>query len=181
MRVISGKKRGAKLASVESEDTRPTLDRTKETMFNLIPAPFYDKVVLDLFSGSGALGIEALSRGAGECHFVDSSTECTKMIHKNLEHTGLNELGEIHTMDVQKSIEWFTNRKIFDIIFLDPPYNMGFINSTLNSIIKAGILNQNGLVVLEAGNKEEIRQEELRLLKSRRFKISTLYLYTLYK
>ena len=117
MRVITGCAKGAKLQSIDSLATRPTLDRIKETMFNIIPYYFDDLDILDIFSGSGALGIEALSRGARSCEFVDSNDECCKVIKENLEHTKLIDKANITNGDVFKTLLMFTNKQKFDIKF----------------------------------------------------------------
>lgn len=147
MRVISGSARGKKLLCAEGLDVRPTLDRVKESLFNMISFDIADSCVLDLFSGSGSLGIEALSRGAESCTFVDKSSKSIEITKKNLEATHLDELSTVINCD---SIDFLneTNTK-FDIIFIDPPYKSDLYSKSLLSIKKNGVLSENGLIVLE--------------------------------
>ncbi len=147
MRVISGSARGKKLITSEGLDVRPTLDRVKESIFNMIAFDIPDSCVLDLFSGSGSLGIEALSRGAKECTFVDKSLQSISVTKKNLEATHLLDSAFVLNTD---SIEFIksTNKK-FDIIFIDPPYESDLYNKSLSAIKESGILSDGGFIVLE--------------------------------
>lgn len=147
MRVISGSARGKKLITSDGLDVRPTLDRVKESVFNMIAFDIPDANVLDLFSGSGSLGIEALSRGAKECIFVDKSSQSVSITKKNLEATRLLDSACILNTD---SIEFIksTNKK-FDIIFIDPPYESDLYTKSLSAIKDADILSDDGFIVLE--------------------------------
>jgi len=128
MRVISGTARGKKLTSLEGLETRPTLDRVKEALFNILQFNIKDANVLDLFSGSGALAIEALSRGAKEAVLCDFSNKAVKIINKNLEDTRLKNKAEIINKDFIETLNKLNSKsKKFDIIFLDPPYKTDFI------------------------------------------------------
>lgn len=147
MRVISGSARGKKLQCVEGIDIRPTLDRVKESVFNMIAFDIPDSHILDLFSGSGALGIEALSRGANHCVFVDSSSKSLDVTKKNIIDTHFDEFAEVVSSD---SIEYINKTsKKFDIIFIDPPYESDLYEKSLSAIKEKGILNPDGLIVLE--------------------------------
>lgn len=150
MRVISGKARGTKLSSIESITTRPTLDRVKESLFNILQEDVNQKVILDLFAGSGALGIEALSRNAKYVVFCDNNKQAIQMIKTNLEKTRLIEKTEIVNMDYKKCIELLNAKnKKFDLIFLDPPYKDDIAVDSLRRIIKNKLLNNKGIVVIE--------------------------------
>lgn len=150
MRVISGKARGTKLSSIESITTRPTLDRVKESLFNILQEDVKQKVILDLFAGSGALGIEALSRNAKYVVFCDNNKQAIQMIKTNLEKTRLIEKTEIVNMDYKKCIELLNAKKQkFDLIFLDPPYKDDIAVDSLKQIIKNKLLNNKGIVVIE--------------------------------
>ncbi len=150
MRVISGKARGTKLSSIESITTRPTLDRVKESLFNILQEDVNQKVILDLFAGSGALGIEALSRNAKYVVFCDNNKQAIQMIKTNLEKTRLIEKTEIVNMDYKKCIELLNAKKQkFDLIFLDPPYKDDIAVDSLKQIIKNKLLNNKGIVVIE--------------------------------
>ena len=120
MRIISGRCKGSVLYTLEGDNTRPTLDRVKESVFNILGNVFYEKNVLDLFAGSGALGLEALSRGAKSCDFVDMSKDAINIIKKNIDKCGMKEFSSIYQIDF-KDILKRTNKK-YDFVFLDPPY-----------------------------------------------------------
>lgn len=121
MRIISGKCKGSVLYTLEGNNTRPTLDRVKESIFNILGNVFFEKNVLDLFAGSGALGLEALSRGAKFCDFVDMSKDAVNIIKKNIDKCGMKEVSKVHQVDF-KNIVKFTDKK-YDFVFLDPPYS----------------------------------------------------------
>lgn len=147
MRIISGSARGKKLHTLDGLDVRPTLDRVKESVFNMIMFDLTDASVLDLFSGSGALGIEALSRGAASAHFVDKSRDALSVTEKNLKETNLFKNSFIHLSD---SIEFLkTTDKKFDIIFIDPPYESKLYEKALTEIEKNKILNPDGKIIIE--------------------------------
>ena len=147
MRVIAGSARGKKLQCVEGKDIRPTLDRVKESVFNMIAFDIPTASVLDLFSGSGALGIETLSRGAAHCTFVDSATDSINVTKKNVSDTKFGDISDVVKSD---SIEFLnkTQRK-FDIIFIDPPYESDLYEKSLYAIKSNGVLNPDGMIVLE--------------------------------
>jgi len=150
MRVISGKSRGKKLVSLEGDNTRPTLDRVKEALFNIIQNNIQDAVILDLFAGSGALGIEALSRGAKEVVFCDKVLEAVKVIKKNIEATNNLEKSTIINKDFNWVLESLDNQnKRIDIVFLDPPYKTNFAIIALQKIIMSDLLTEDGIIVME--------------------------------
>ena len=127
MRVISGSARRTNLKTVPGESTRPTTDRIKETLFNIIQGELYDCLFLDLFSGSGAIGIEALSRGARRCYFVEQAKEAVACIRQNLDATHLGQKAVVMDCDVLAAIGRLKGKeKPFDFIFMDPPYNKNF-------------------------------------------------------
>lgn len=154
MRVIAGCAKGHKLQTIEGLETRPTTDRIKETLFNIIAFDLPECTFLDLFSGSGAIGIEALSRGANEAVFVEQSTECQAVILENLTHTKLQNRASMMHMDVLSALSQLSaqDRK-FDIIFLDPPYKAGLYVSVLKAIAEKKLLQENGVVIAEHGTK----------------------------
>ncbi len=155
MRVISGNSRGSKLFSLEGENTRPTLDRVKESLFNIIQNNIVDSNVLDLFAGSGALGIECLSRGASKVIFSDNSSDAINIINKNLEKTKLKSKSIVINKDYLKVLEELSNEK-FDLIFLDPPYKTDYAIESLKIITSKKMLEENGIIVLETDRQEEI-------------------------
>ena len=155
MRVISGTAKGKKLNSLEGLETRPTLDRVKEAVFNIIQFDIKDSVVLDLFSGSGALGIEALSRGAKEAILCDASSKAIKIINKNLEETRLKDKAKVINTDYLVTLSKIKDKK-FDIIFLDPPYKSDYVEKSIEYILKYNLLAENGIIILETNDKNKI-------------------------
>jgi 16S rRNA (guanine(966)-N(2))-methyltransferase RsmD len=150
MRVISGQARGLKLKTPEGLDTRPTTDRIKESFFNIISGELFEAEFLDLFSGSGAIGIEALSRGAASAVFVDGDRKSIDVINDNLSRARLSDKAEVIQGNVLTVINSLASRgKRFDIIFMDPPYSKGLTEASLKAIGQAGILKESGFIVAE--------------------------------
>lgn len=145
MRIISGKYKGKKLNGFNIEGTRPTMDRVKESLFGMIQTYIPDSIVLDLFAGSGALGLEAVSNGAKECYLIDNNIEAIKTIKENSQNFE-EQLNIIH-IDYKKFLK--TTNKKFDIIFLDPPYKEKQLDTSLRIIEERGLLNENGIVICE--------------------------------
>jgi len=129
MRIISGRFKGTTLFSLSGDNTRPTLDRVKESLFNILGNAFYDTFVLDLFAGSGALGLEAVSRGANFCDFVDINVDAINIINKNIEKCHVKEVTKVHKSDFNAIIKKFPDDR-FDLVFLDPPYGKNIGNFT---------------------------------------------------
>lgn len=158
MRVISGLARGTKLDSLEGLTTRPTLDRIKESMFNIIQNKIDGAHVLDLFSGSGALAIETLSRGATKAYLCDKSKEAINIIKKNIQKTRFEDKAVIINKDYLKCLNVLEDEK-FDIIFLDPPYQSNFAETALKIIIQKDLLDENGIIIFET-DKNDIKDIE---------------------
>lgn len=158
MRVISGSARGTRLNTLDGLDTRPTLDRVKESLFNIIQNKIYDSNVLDLFSGSGALAIETLSRGAKQAYLCDNSKQAIKIIRENISKTHFEDKAKVLNMDYNKAIEYLKNEK-FNIIFLDPPYKTEFDIEALKLIKKNNMLSEEGIIILETDRVEEKKKE----------------------
>jgi len=164
MRVISGRARGTKLKTIESMSTRPTLDRVKESLFNILQNDITEKNVLDLFAGSGALGIEALSRGANKAYFSDSNPEAVKVIKENLTKTRLIDYSKVYNMSYEKAITKMSNENVkIDIVFIDPPYRLGIAANSIKLIIQNDLLNENAIIVVETDEKERDIKEILEL------------------
>ena len=164
MRVISGIARGTKLKTIESMSTRPTLDRVKESLFNILQKDITEKNVLDLFAGSGALGIEALSRGANKAYFSDSNPEAVKVIKENLTKTRLIDYSKVYNMSYEKAITKMSNENVkIDIVFIDPPYRLGIAANSIKLIIQNDLLNENAIIVVETDEKERDIKEILEL------------------
>lgn len=176
MRVISGKCRGTKLEAPEGLTTRPTTDRIKETLFNIIAFDIPNCNFLDLFSGSGAIGIESLSRGAKKAVFVDSNRLALDCIEKNLLKTRLKEYSHIYPLDVLSALkEMKKNGEKFDIIFMDPPYRLEFIAEILQKVIDYDLLSEEGYIILERSSNTTIPiVKNLVLWKEKRYKTTTI-------
>ena len=147
MRVISGSARGRRLKELQGMDTRPTTDKVKESLFNIIQFEIEGRSVLDLFGGTGQLGIEALSRGAERCTFVDARREAAALIRENLKATRLEERGKVVEGDSLSFL--LTCRQKYDLIFLDPPYEAGLLEPALAHIARFDILAPHGIIVAE--------------------------------
>lgn len=153
MRVISGTARGTNLETLEGNNTRPTLDRVKEALFNIIQCYIVDAKVLDLFAGSGALGIEALSRGAKTCIMCDKSYEAIQIINKNIKKTHLEGKAKVIKNDYKKALELLQGQK-FDVIFIDPPYALDIAVNSIKAIIEFNLLADDGIIILETDNEK---------------------------
>lgn len=160
MRVVSGKYKGRRLASVKGANARYTSDRVKESLFSILRNVVPGTRFLDLFAGSGNVGIEALSRGAEFVTFVELNKVCTKTILANLTRCGLSPQSPsiiLLNMGISRAMEYFRRRKIqFDIIFLDPPYRLGLVKKSLKDISNYGILPPDGVVITEHDVKEDV-------------------------
>lgn len=151
MRVIAGSARRLLLKTVEGMDTRPTQDRIKETLFNMINNDLYGACFLDLFAGSGGIGIEALSRGAKEAVFIDNGRKQTACIRDNLKTTRLEEKALVLTSDVVSGLRQLErNGKRFDIVFMDPPYNHDLEKQVMESFINSSLVAEDTLFIIEA-------------------------------
>lgn len=176
MRVISGIRRGAKLITREDDAVRPTTDRVKESMFNLIGTFFPCGKVLDLFSGSGALGIEALSRGALSSVCIELDSESMSVVKKNYENLKLSHLAEFHLTDAFAFLKKCTEQ--FDIIFLDPPYNKGFITPVMELLKNRNLLTDDGIIVLESDATDILEfYPGFGILKQRKYGRTVITLY----
>ncbi|MBQ6387810.1 MAG: 16S rRNA (guanine(966)-N(2))-methyltransferase RsmD [Ruminococcus sp.] len=152
MRVITGAARGRRLLTLEGEDVRPTTDRVKEAVFSIIQFETEGRAFLDLFAGSGQMGIEALSRGAKEAVFVDSAKKSVEIIRKNLQSTNLFSAASVFQLDWQSFLAMNTKR--FDIAFLDPPYGKGILQDALQML--PDHMKETGMIITENPLNEEI-------------------------
>lgn len=168
MRVITGKARGVQLKTPEGMKTRPTTDRVKEALFSIIQFEIPGAKVLDLFGGTGQLGIEALSRGASSAVFVDAAEPACKLIRENLKRTKLDQQGRVIRGDYLDFLK--RNREQFDIIFLDPPYAEVFLENALKCITEIDILQSNGIIVTERPLDKELPWEYEGYQRSRDYK-----------
>lgn len=178
MRVITGKARGVQLKTPDGLLTRPTSDRVKEALFSIINFDIPGAKVLDLFGGTGQLGIEALSRGAQSAVFVDAREESCKLIKENLKRTKMEKEGRIIRSDYMAYLERCRER--FDIIFLDPPYAESFLENSLKRITEIDILQSNGIIVTERPLEKELLLEFDGYTRSRDYKYGKTLL-TIYR
>ncbi|MDO5135175.1 MAG: 16S rRNA (guanine(966)-N(2))-methyltransferase RsmD [Eubacteriales bacterium] len=150
MRVIAGKARRLNLKTVPGRDTRPTTDRIKETLFNILQPGLLGCRFLDLFSGSGAIGIEALSRGAALAVFVERDPRAAGCIRENLSFTKLEKDGKLLRMDVLQALRSLEGQGVFDCIFMDPPYGQELERQVLEYLADSTLLDEDTLIVVEA-------------------------------
>lgn len=153
MRIISGQARGRKLKTLEGLDTRPTLDRTREALFNILQQRVWDARVLDLFAGSGALALEALSRGAGSAVLCDQSPAACGIIRENIALVRMEDRARLLCCEASQALERLVGEQ-FDLIFLDPPYHKGLIDAALEGMIRRNQLAEGGLIVAETAQDE---------------------------
>ena len=154
MRVISGSARGRRLKELQGMETRPTTDKVKESLFNVIQFDIPGRKVLDLFGGTGQLGIEALSRGAAQCTFIDQRRDAVKLIRENLGECRLAEQARVIQGD---SLAFLSScREKFDVIFLDPPYHTDLMDRALELVTKIDILSENGIIICETMAQREL-------------------------
>ena len=156
MRIITGKARGTKLNTLAGEATRPTAERTKEAVFSMLQNEISGARVLDLFAGSGQLGLEALSRGAEYAVFNDSSREAAAIIRANAEKTHFADACEILSADWKPVLRRFAGREKFDMVFLDPPYAGGFLPKVLAEIAEKDLLAAGGVIVCESADEGDV-------------------------
>lgn len=157
MRVITGSAKGLRLKAPRGWSTRPTGDRVKEALFSILGSHVVEARVLDLFAGTGNLGIEALSRGAATALFVDTSAECSKIIRENLMHTRLVEGGEVWRRDCIGALrQLIAAEQMFELIFCDPPYNKGFVAQVLELVDTSAVLRAQGVLVFEHSAHEPL-------------------------
>ncbi len=172
MRIISGKARGTKLNTLEGKSTRPTLDRVKESIFNIIQNDIRNSVFLDLFAGSGAIGLEAASRGAKKVILCDKSNEAMQIIKKNIEKTHLNEAVETYLMDFKTLLNTVINEKI-DIIYIDPPYESNYAIEAINIILNKNLITKDSLLMIETDRKthieEELNKYDIKIVDERKY------------
>jgi len=150
MRVIAGSAKRLQLKTIEGLDTRPTTDRIKETLFNMISIGLADCTFLDLFSGSGAIGIEALSRGAKTAVFVENNPKAIACICENLKFTKLEQGAKVLKTDVLTALKQLEGSFVFDYIFMDPPYNQEWEKKVLEYLCDSALIDENTVIIVEA-------------------------------
>ena len=178
MRVITGSARGVRLKTPEGLDTRPTTERVKEALFSAIQFEIEGRRVLDLFAGSGQLGIEALSRGAERAVFVDAGKNAAALVKENLRRSKLTDKAQVVQTDYLSYLS--RCREKFGLIFLDPPYAENFLENALEKIVEFDILSSSGIIVAERPEGKELPQEFEGYTRSRDYRYG-ITLITLYR
>lgn len=180
LRIISGTARGIRIQTPDTQKTRPTLDRVKDSVFNILMPYIAETSVLDIFAGSGNLGIESLSRGARNAVFIDESKVCRSVITENLRKTKFIDQSLILTMDVFRALTLLKEKgDKFDMVFMDPPYNMNFLVKTLQMLDNFGIIKDDGIVACEH-HEDEVAPEAVGHLSKVRSKAYGDTLFSFY-
>lgn len=180
MRIISGKARGRKILSPATNETRPTLDRIKEAIFNIIQGYIPDAVTIDVFAGTGSLGLEAASRGAKEVYLVDKSPVTYPLLKQNVENLHFEEFCHTLNTDAYSALRNLASKgKVFDLIFIDPPYLKDLIPSAMEIIDDNNMLHEDGIIVCKIDSIEEIFMgtERIKLYDKRKYGNTTVCFY----
>lgn len=179
MKVISGKLKGRNIEGYNIEGTRPTMDRVKESLFAIIQSNIKNNNVLDLFAGSGQLGIEAISNGANTCYFIDNNKEVIKVLNKNISNLNIKSNSKVILSDWKKALNDFSNQNIkFDLIFVDPPYDYNVYERILDKVSSLNLLTENGLIILEHANlKLRDSYNNLTLYKQKKYGSKSVNIY----
>ena len=157
MRVIAGSARRIQLKTVTGTDTRPTTDRIKETLFNMLQYDLADSVFLDLFSGSGAIGIEALSRGAAKAVFAEQNPQAVACINDNLKATGFTSSAVVMKRDVLTALREMSGKDdCFDFVFMDPPYNQNLETQVLAYLKDSDLISEDTIIIIEASSETDV-------------------------
>ena len=179
MKVISGTLKGRKIEGYNIDGTRPTMDRVKESLFAMIQNNIKDSVVLDLFAGSGQLGIEAISNGATISYFIDNNKEVINILNKNISNLNIKQNSKVILSDWKKALNDFGEKGLkFDLIFVDPPYNYDVYEKILEKVSTLNLLNDNGLIILEHSNlKFKESYNNLTLYKEKKYGSKSINIY----
>lgn len=180
MRIIAGKARGRKLLPPATMETRPTLDRVKESMFSIIQNYIPEAVVVDVFAGTGSLGLEAASRGAKEVYLIDKSNTTFPILKQNIDNLKFQNFCFPLNLDSYDALDMLKKKgKIFDIIFIDPPYCKEMIPKAIEIIYENNLLKKDGIIVTKIDSIEEIYEgyKNIKLLKSKKYGNTTVCIY----
>jgi 16S rRNA (guanine966-N2)-methyltransferase len=181
VRIIGGALRGRKLRTFKGTDVRPTADRVREALFNILGRKIKDADVLDLFAGTGALGIEALSRGSRKAVFVDTSARSLDVLSKNLDHCALLQCSTTIQWDISRNLTCLKGYpETFNLVFMDPPYHHDLVPMTLQHLLESGCLASEALLIAEheAGPALEIQSSRFTCTDSRRYGRTALSFFT---
>ena len=192
MRIIAGTAKGRTLRSLKGIKTRPTLDRVREAVFNILGARINNASVLDLFAGTGAIGLEALSRGAANCYFNDKNRAACRIIRENLTRCKFAQVADVLMMDAIECITYFQKKGVnrFDVIYVDPPYKEDIYALLLKHLLEAQLLVEEGLVIIETDKKTYLEEEYcsstnehqhqiVRLIKKNKYGDTVIWFYKL--
>ncbi len=179
MKVISGTLKGRIINGYDIEGTRPTMDRVKESLFGMIQNNIKNSTVLDLFAGSGQLGIETISNGAELCYFTDNNIEVIKVLNKNITNLEIKNKSKVILTDWKKFLNECALKSIkFDLIFVDPPYDYNVYEKILTKVIELDLLKDNGLIILEHHNlKLKDKYNNLTLYKEKKYGNKSVNIY----
>lgn len=180
MRVVGGRLKGRVLSSFKGMSIRPTSDKVREAIFNILPRESPFGKVLDLFAGTGAMGIEALSRGAKEAVFVDKDQSAVNIIYKNLETCSLGAEARVLKKDVKSAVKFLAAKgEKFDLIFIDPPYDSSLVNEALKAVSSEGILERDGYLVAESSKRVKVQDgfPGLKRIDERKYGDTAVYFY----
>ena len=186
MRIITGKAKGIKLETLKGENTRPTSERAKEAVFSMLQFDIEGREVLDLFAGSGQMGLEAVSRGAESATFVDKAKDAAAVINKNIEKTKLRESCRVYCSDVLDYIRTAKGRRKFDIVFIDPPYVLRAVPQTLSALLSADLLKRTAIIVCESEEADIFENfvqlgEQFEIIKTTKYGVAHVTILTLKK
>ena len=178
MRIIAGKRKGLLIKTIDGDSTRPTRDMVREALFSILTNKIVDCKFLDLFAGSGAIGIEALSRGASESYFSDINPQCIRVIKENIAKAKFENESQVYNLDYKQVLKKLRGNK-FDIIFIDPPYNKGMGVDAINLISDYDLLSDDGIVILETDTNEEVPEKigDLEVYNNKRYGRNILNLF----
>lgn len=179
MKIISGTLKGRNIEGYNIEGTKPTMDRVKESLFGMIQDYIKDSTVLDLFAGSGNLGVEAISNGAKIAYFIDNNPEVIKVLNKNIANLDIQSKSRVILSDWKKALNTFATQNIkFDLIFIDPPYAYDVYEKILNKVSTLNLLSDNGLIIMEYSNLHlPATYENLTLYKERNYGNKSINIY----
>lgn len=179
-RIIAGERRGRIIRTLQGRNTRPTSDRVKESLFNIIQERLQSSRVLDLYAGTGSLGLESLSRGCRDVVFVENDPSAVRVLRDNCRSLDYMEYCEILPFDVQKAIEWLSGKKqVFDIILMDPPYNREFEVRTISALEQGNLVGDEGIIIVEhlATDEQDERVGNFRRYDLRKYGNTALSFY----
>ena len=179
MKIISGILKGRKIDGYDTPGTRPTMDRVKESLFAMIQNEIKDAVVLDLFAGSGSLGLEAISNGAKKVYFIDHNKKCIDNINKHIKLFNVSNYSETLCVDYKDALNIFKNENIkFNLIFLDPPYSNSDMPDIIKYIINNDLLDKKAKIICELTNRDLIKEyEQLDIIKEKRYSDKYIVIY----